>query len=141
MAREKDFDRSLLVRDGTEHPERYSIAKKLRLTRGECMTVAGFYPGSTGGNIRRSTRAMAFCADFLAGGNPGKRKKLLEALKPGISDHMIPAAPTEDLIVYTRELQTLYDKAVADYPRMLEQLLAYKHSGEALGEDFSGNFG
>lgn len=138
---ESEFDRYLLILDKEPNPERYDIGRKLKLTRGECMTVAEFYPGATGGNVSQSVKFMAFSTRFLSGGDKAKRKALLDRIKSGISDNMIPAEENEELALYVRELQELYDGAVEAYPRMLRQLLAHMESGEPLGEDFAKDFG
>ena len=138
---ESEFDRFLLVQDGEPEPEHYDIGKKLHLTRGECMTVAEFYPGATGGNISRCVRSMAFSTKFLSSGNPARRKALLDKLKSGISDQMIPAKENEELTFYVSELKALYDEAVEAYPRLLDALSAHMASGAELGADFEANFG
>lgn len=138
---ESEFDRYLLVLDGETQPEHYNMGRKWKLTRGECMTVAEFYPGATGGNISWCVKNMVFSVGFLSSGNPAKRKAFLDKLKPGLSDQMIPEKENEELTFYVGELKTLYDEAVTRYPRMLEALLRYMDSGEALGGDFETNFG
>ena len=135
---ESEFDRSLLVRDGEESPQTYDLSKKIHLTRGECMTVAEFYPGATGANISRSVKGMAFAIRFLA--NP-RREKLLRKLGLSFADNMIPAKENEELALYVSELSGLYEAAREAYPRMLEQLLVHMESGEVLGEDFIRDFG
>lgn len=138
---EAEFDRHLLTLDKVPSPERYDIGKKLKLTRGECMTVAEFYPGATGGNVSRSVKGMTALAKFLANGDKAKRKALLDKLKPTLSDNMIPAEENEELALYVGELKVLYDQALEAYPRLLEQLLAHMNSEEPLGEDFAPDFG
>ena len=48
---ESELERFLLTLDGEASPETFDMSKYFRLTRGECMTVSGFYPGSTGGKV------------------------------------------------------------------------------------------
>lgn len=135
---EAEFERFLLTLDGEAHPETYDMSRKLRLTRGECMTVADFYPGTTGGQISRSVRGMAGCIRFLA---KPKWEKPMRRLGLRFADHMIPARENEELTLYISELKGHYDEAVALYPRLLEKLLAHMETGEALGPDFETNFG
>ena len=138
MILESEFDRFLLVLDGQAHPETYDMSKKLRLTRGECVTVSGFYPGTTGGRISRSVRSMASGIRYLA--KPG-REKLLKKLGLSFADNRIPARENEELSFYVSELKALYDEALDRYPRMLEALEAHMATGEALGADFGKSFG
>lgn len=135
---EAEFERFLLVLDGQSQPESYDISSKIRLTRGECMSVAEFYPGTTGGQISRSVRSMARSLRFLA--KPG-REKLLRKLGLSFADFVIPAEDNEDHTLYLGELKALYDDALGQYPRMLENLLAHMEHGHDLGRDFEKTFG
>lgn len=135
---EAEFDRYLLTEDGEAHPETFDMSKKWKLTRGECMTVADFYPGTTGGQIHRSIRGMAHWVRFLA--NP-RWEKPMRKLGLRFPDHMIPAKENEELTLYVSELKVCYDEALEAYPKMLESLLAHMETGEPLGGDFDPIFG
>lgn len=135
---EAEFERYLLVLDGQTHPETYDMSRKLKLTRGECMTVAEFYPGTSGGQISFSVWGMARSIRFLA---KPSREKWLRKLGLQFADHMIPAGENEELALYISELKGHYDEAAALYPRMLENLRSYLETGEALGSDFERIFG
>ena len=135
---EAEFDRYLLTLDGETSPETFDMSRKLKPTRGECMTVAEFYPGATGGNVSRSVKNMAFLVRFLA--KPGS-EKLLKTLKLPFVDNKIPAQENEELAVYVGELKGLYDQAVEQYPEMLAQLLAHMEQETPLGENFGKDFG
>lgn len=56
---ETEFDRVLLTKDGFVPPERQYLGQRLKLTWGESVTVAGFYPPATVYTVRRSVRLMA----------------------------------------------------------------------------------
>lgn len=141
IALESEFDRYLLLQDKEPDPHTYDISKRLKLTRGECMTVAEFYPPATGANVSQSVKFMAFAKKFLAHPQEEKRKKLLEKLQPGLSDHMIPGQDTQELALYVAELRSLYDEASEKYPRLLSQLREHMASGTPLGADFTPKFG
>lgn len=141
VALESEFDRYLLLRDGEPNPHTCDMSKHLKLTRGECMTVAEFYPPATGANISRSVKIMAFARKFLAHPQEEKRRKLLEKLQPGLSDHMIPGQDDPELALYVAELEELYRQAGEKYPRLLAQLQEHMASGTPLGEDFIPTFG
>ena len=135
---EAQFERFLLTLDGEAHPETFDMSKKLKLTRGECMTVAEFYPGSSGGQISRCVRSMARSIRFLA---KPSREKWLRKLGLSFADHMIPAQENQELTLYVRELKSHYDEALALYPKMLAELTAHMETGEILGPDFEKAFG
>lgn len=135
---ESEFERFLLVLDREPSPDTFDMGKKLRLTRGECMTVSGFYPGSTGGKVFRGIRFMAFFTGILA--NP-KSAPFLQKYIPGLWEHSIPAEENPNLVPYVRELHDLYGQALERYPAMLSQLTAYLQTGSEFGEDFIPDFG
>ena len=135
---EAEFDRFLLVSDGQAHPETYDMSKKLKLTRGESMTVSEFYPGATGGQISYSVKAMARSIRFLA---KPSREKWLRKLGLSFADHMIPAQENQELTLYVRELKSHYDKALVLYPKLLAELTAHRKTGQVLGVDFEKTFG
>lgn len=135
---ESEFERFLLVLDKEASPETFDMSKYVNLTRGECMTVAAFYPGASGGKVFRSIRFMALFTKFLAHPN---RTRLLQKIKPTLCDHMIPAVESEDLAPYIRELHSLYGQALERYPHLLSQLTGYLETATGFGEDFSPDFG
>lgn len=138
---EAEFDRYLMAMDGIPEPHRHDITRHMKLTRGECMTAATFYPPATGAEVSQSVRFMAFAIRFLAGGSREKREKLLRKLKPSICDFFIPEEP---VTAYTRmdsELLARFGRAQKQYLQLLTQLEACRKNGEPLGEDFLPTFG
>lgn len=138
---ESELERYLLLLDGEPAPERYDISKRFHLTRGECMTVAAFYPPATGGAVSHSIRSMASSLRFLASPKRSRNVSILKKVKPSLIEHMIPAQDDPALAPYVGELKTLYDTALQQYPLLLSQLLEHMKNGQPLGEDFSRNFG
>lgn len=138
---EAQFDRFLLVLDKEPSPQTYDMSKRFKLTRGECMTVAEFYPGATGANVSQSVKFMSLFTKYLTHPNREKRARFLRKFKPDIQDYLIPEEEAEELALYVTELYALYNQALQRYPRLLEQLAAYLQTGEPLGEDFTPDFG
>lgn len=138
---ESEFERFLLTLDGEKSPQTFDMSKYFRLTRGECMTIAAFYPGTTGGKVSRSIHAMAFLTKFLVHPNRARQEKLLQKIKPKLCDYMIPAEENPQLAPYIRELYDLYGQALERYPVMLSQLTAHLQTGANFGEDFAPDFG
>lgn len=141
VALESEFDRYLMAMDGIAEPHTYDQTKHIRLTRGECMTVAEFYPPATGGNVSWCVRFMGFAMRFLAGGNREKREKLLKKLKPSVCDNRIPEEPVAGFERMDSELLARYNRCLRQYPLLLSQLTAHMKTGEPLGEDFAPDFG
>ncbi len=138
---ESEFDRYLLVLDKVPQPHTYDPGKYWKLTRGECMTAAGFYPPATGGQVSRSIRTMALWRKFLAHPNRNLTDGLLQRFAPKFRNHFIPVQETDALAPYVRELDHLYNLALERYPRLLEQLLAHLREQTPLGGEFTPPFG
>lgn len=140
-ALEAEFDRYLLAMDGVALPQDYDLSPRLKLTRGECMSVAAFYPGATGGNVNLSVKNMARLHKFSTGKNRSRMESLLKKLKPSLCEGLIPTEPVEAYYRMDSELLARYNQAVKRYPRLLEQLQTHMRTGEPLGEDFAADFG
>lgn len=138
---ESEFERFLLTLDGEKSPQTFDMSKYLKVTRGECMTIAEFYPGTAGGTVFCGIHGMAFFTGFLAHPNRPWRENLLRKINPRLCDFMIPAEEDQNLAPYIRELQHLYGQALARYPEMLSQLTAHLKTGEDFGEAFASTFG
>lgn len=141
VALESEFDRFLLVRDREPSPHTFDMSKYFRVTRGECMTIAEFYPGSTGGKVSRSIRFMCLFSKLLCHPNRRLREAILKKIKPSLCSFSIPAEENETLTLYVRELHDLYGQALERYPLLLQQLQTHQKTCEPFGEDFSPAFG
>lgn len=141
VALESEFDRYLMAMDGIREPHHYDLTRYMKLTRGECMTVAAFYPPATGANVSQSVRFMAFALRFLAGKDREKREKLLQRIKPSIRDFFIPTEPVEEFSRMDSELLARFNRCVKQYPELLRQLEAHRKNGEPLGAEFTPEFG
>ena len=138
---ESEFERFLLELDGKTSPETYDMSKKMHLTRGECMTVSGFFPGSTGGKVALSIRLMAHYTKFLSRAHRKQQLQILQKMLPSLHDHRIPAEENPELVPYIRELHDLYGQALERYPELLAQLEQHLATGEDFGEEFTPDFG
>ena len=139
IALESEWDRFFLQKDGIAEPHRYDMSKRFYLTRGECVSVCPFYPGSTPDGVRSSVRFMAFAARFFARGNRERRIRLLKHIKPEFCDFFLPTREEESMCLYVNALNQLYAQALENYPKLLAELL--EKNGEALSEAFAPTFG
>lgn len=138
---EAEFDRYLMETDGIGEPHRHDLTGRMKLTRGECMTVSGFYPPASGGDVYRSVRAMVFSLRFLAGKDRQKREKLLNRLNPKLCAFFVPEAPVTAWARMDSELLARFNRGLTQYPQLLARLEAHRKTGEPLGEEFSATFG
>ena len=141
VALEAEFDRYLLEQDGISAPHTHDLSQRIHLTRGECMTVAEFYPPSTGGDISRCLRIMAVMHKMSASKNRRRTESLLKRLKPSICDGLIPEEGSEFYARLDSELLLRYNRAMKRYPELLTQLRNFMKHNEPLGEEFSSDFG
>lgn len=141
---ETEFDRYLLVKDGKNPPQAFDSSSHIKLTKGECVTVSGFYPTATPRNILQSVNTMSAVAKLLA--TPQGTARTVFARAAGIAGdkftpHIMGEAPNENCAHLDEELLALYDQAVARYPVLLEQLVAHMTYNALLGDEFTPNFG
>lgn len=137
---EAEFERYLMALDGIEAPHRHDFSRYLKLTRGESMTVASFYPPATGANVHGSVRFMAFAVRFLAGRDREKREKLLNKIKPSLCDFFVPEEPVTAWARMDSELLARFNRALGEYPALLAQLEEHLRSGAELGDAFDPTF-
>lgn len=141
---ETEFDRYLLETDGKVPPHTQDVSRHLRLTPGECETVAKFYPGATTGNIRSAVRNMALCLRLLAAPE-GPRRHIVETLAPKLgsnpADMVMPRQANPRCAALDEPLMDLFGQAAQRYPTLLEQLQAHLDHGTPLGAEFSVTFG
>ena len=140
---ETEFDRHLLVLDGKRPPNTFDCSPHMKLTRGECVTVASFYPPATPGMVNRSIRSMALWVRLLASASgPGRnlRGAALALTGGKLEQHVMHCAPNPACAQLNGQLQDLYGQALEKYPAMLAQLTAHLSHNAPLGEDFTKPF-
>lgn len=141
---ESEFDRFLLELDGKRPPESQDMSPHLRLTPGECETVAKFYPGMTARGVGLCVANMARCTKLFATPDGARRtvlRKSMAALGPKISGLLMTVGPNPRCANLDRPLLELYDRAASEFPEMLVQIQAHLTYNGGLGEEFAHPFG
>lgn len=140
VALESEFDRYLMAKDKLPSPHTYDMTKRFRLTRGECMTVAEFYPGATGANVSISVHSMALFRKFLASPNRKRTLRILKLVGPKLAQNMVPETEVEELALYVGELEDLYSQALQRYQSMLQTLRSSEDApyGDLFAPSFNG---
>lgn len=139
---ESEFERFLLEKDGMLLPDGQALSRHMKLTRGECVTAAAFFPPATAANLHLCIGNMARITRFLTGKKRKRVEKLLAMTKNiAIMDQLMPEAADERFAVMDKGLLTYYDRALERYPQLVAQLTAHMRTGEPLGEDFAATFG
>lgn len=140
VALESEFDRYLMAKDKIPSPHTYDMTKRFHLTRGECMTVAEFYPGSTGGTVSFAVRSMAFFRKLLANPNRKRTLRLVNLVGSKLAQNMVPEKEVEELTLYVGELEGIWRQALENYPEMLSQLSAHMQEEAPFGDLFALSF-
>lgn len=138
---EKEFDRYLMALDGLESPHTQDLGTKIHLTRGECVTVAAFYPPASPNQVNQGVKFMAFSLSFLAKKKRGFLGSVIKGVSPGLLDHAVPEEADENAAMTDSELLARFNWAVRDYPKLLEELEHCRKTGEELTEGFFPIFG
>lgn len=139
---EAEFDRFLLETDGKIPAHTQDLSPHIRLTPGECETVARFYPGISSGHIRLCVHNMKLVIKLLAAPE-GVGRKLVQG-GMGLAakkDLVMTVGPDPSCTELDGELLALYDRAAEQFPDMLAQLVAHTTYNAPLGEAFSPIFG
>ncbi|MBQ8580204.1 MAG: hypothetical protein IJ448_05875 [Oscillospiraceae bacterium] len=137
---EVEFDRFLLEADGIPSPHTYDQTAHMKLTRGECVTVAQFY-GTSSGAVRQSVRNMITASKLLTFKNRKLMTKVLSLTPEYVSQQQMHESPNERCVELNKGLQAYYERALKRYPLLLEQLICHMQTGEPLGDDFEPDFG
>lgn len=137
---ETEYDRVLLARDGHNPPCRYYLGRRLKLTWGGCVTVAGFYPPASAYTVHHSVWMMAAVCRMMT----MKNRRLLQAIfnlgGEYASQMVMQQRPNHRCAPLVQELDALYQQALERYPRMAAELADYIANGTPLGADFDANF-
>lgn len=137
---ETEFDRHLLYTDGKKPPYLQDLSKHIRLTPGECQTVAAFYPKATSRQIKVHVHRMAIITKSLALPKGLRRsfvEKAIRILQPRIAGRFMSIHPAHAGRKLNPDLMRLYEIAAQRYPLLLEQVQAHIRSKEPLSADFS----
>lgn len=143
-ALESEFDRHLLTLDGCKKPHIYPRSRCMRLRREQIPIVSRFYPPATTEQVRDAIASMGTVTSLITCGNPVHRaaaKAVLRTLgtdQPGL---LVPPAPDPVCRALDEPMAALFDRALARYPQMLEDLRDHLTFREPLGEEFDPIFG
>lgn len=139
-----EFDRYLLALDGKKPPHLQDLSGHMKLTPGECETVAAFYPRVSAGSVRKSVEHMATMTHLMALPQGSKRQWLdkgVHLLMPRVSARVMPVHPNHACTAMHPSMQRLYEMAKDRYPLLLEQIHTHLRRKAPLGTDFSVPFG
>lgn len=138
-----EFDRYLLNLDGKKPPHLQDFSGHMKLTPGECTTVAAFYPRVSVGAIGKSVERMAAVTRWLAMPQGSRRQWMNQGAKllmPRVAGRLMAVHPDRTCLGLNPSLMRLYEMAADRYPLLLEQIHAHLRRKAPLGPDFSVTF-
>ena len=141
---EGEFERYLLEKDGKVPPCAQDLSNHLKITPGECETVAKFYSPASPRNIKDSVNGMAFIVKLLSAPEGAKRtviQKGMGVVAREFTGLMIPAEPNPSCAHLDESLLELYEQAAAQFPEMLSQFQAHMTYTAPFGPEFEPIFG
>ncbi len=140
---ESEFDRYLLELDGKQSTAGQNLTAHLKLTEGECDTVAKFYPPATAKTVKNALAATArFTKLSMTPEGVGRKmlEKGLDLLGKDLKSMLVNAQPDPRCAHLCPEILARYEDAMAQFPEYLTQLQAHMTYGAGLGENFEANF-
>lgn len=141
---EVEFDRFLLEKDGKIPPESQDLSNHLRLTPGECATVAKFYPPASARQVQDSLRNMAYYLKLFAVPEGARRtvlRRSMEVLGLPVRTMLMTTGANPQCAHLNEPLLEKYDLAVAQFLELLSQLQAHLTYNGVFGEEFTKIFG
>ena len=138
-AMESEFDRFLMERGGVRKPHGYDRSAHLKCGKGCAAVIARFYPEAEPAQIGEGLHTMELILRLLTLHSAAEKVlNMLGGSYPGLLMHRAPdpAFTGENEILLER-----YNRALAKYPELLQQLHSHMTYGEPFGEDFDPIFG
>lgn len=138
---ESEFDRFLLTKDGKIPAHVQDLSRLVRLSRGECATVAELYPGARVRTVTVGFGNMRRLLKLFSSRNRKTTEALVSLGGKAARQMLIPRVQAEGMAEIDRDMLEIYDHARACYPVLAAQLTALKNAGTELGAEFEPVFG
>ena len=137
---ETEFDRYLLKLDGKPHPNTFDCSPHIRLTDGECATVAALYGQISPTAVKLSVQGMASAVKILAMPNGSFRRTVEKAVPARLRQHFMGRTPNKNCAHLDEPMLTLFDEALTRFPAMAAAMDAHLAHNAPLGELFETTF-
>lgn len=137
---EVELDRYLLCLEGKTPAHLQDTCSGFQMTRGECVTMALFFPPATPANLNGAYRSMVSWSRRMAAKKRGLTRKLLNMTKGTFRDQMMADHANHRCLHLDSAMTDCFDRALEQYPEMAGQLTAYREQGTPLGDLFEPSF-
>lgn len=137
---EVELDRYLLCQDGKTPAHTQDLSPSLKLTRGECVTLAQFFTPATPANLNAAYGSMVFWTRRFAAPKRRAAKLLLKGVRGDFAHQMMADHANHRCLHLDSAMAECCSRALELYPEMARQLTAYRENGTPLGELFMPTF-
>lgn len=140
---ETEFDRYLMELDGKLPPNGQRLTAHLRLTEGECDTVARFYPPATAKTVKSALGATVRATRLLTLPEGPARKAVetgLGLLGRELQSLLMSTKAAPRCVQLDGPLLEKYEEALQRFPDYLQQMQAHMTYNAPLEEDFERTF-
>ena len=137
---EVELDRYLLCLDGKMPAHQQDTCAFFQMTRGECVTMALFFPPATAANTHSAYRSMASWSRRMAAKKRGLTRRLLAVTRGTFRDQMMADHANHRCLHLDSAMADCFDRALEQYAEMARQLTAYREQGMPLGDLFAPTF-
>lgn len=137
---EVELDRYLLCLEGKTPAHTQDLSPSLKMTRGECVTLALFFPPATAANVYASYSGMVFWTKRLAAKKRNLTRSLLKATQGSFRDQLMEDHANHRCLHLDSAMADCCAQALELYPEMARQLTAYREEGIPLGDLFAQPF-
>jgi len=137
---EVEFDRYLLGLDGKTPAHTQDISPCFKMTRGECLTLSGFFPPATAANVFASMEQMTRWTRRMAAPKRGIAAFLLKLTRGEFPSQMMPDHANHKCLHLDSAMLECYHAALDKFPDMAKRLALHCKNGAPLGEEFEAPF-
>lgn len=133
---EVEFDRYLLGLDGKTPAHTQDISANFKMTRGECLTLAGFFPPVTPANVVSAQKQMTAWTRRMAAPKRALARLLLKFTRGEFADQMMPDHANHKCLHLDSAMLECYHAALDKFPDMAKRLALHCKNCAPLGEEF-----
>lgn len=137
---EVELDRYLLAMDGKTPAHNQDACAGLKMTRGECVTISGFFAPVTEKQYYSAYKKTLRWSRRMAAKKRGGLRLLLKLCRRDFRDQMMPDCANHKCLHLDMAMLECYERALEYYPAMARQLTEYREKGIPLGEEFDPAF-
>lgn len=137
---EVELDRYLLCLEGKTPAHRQDVSPNYHMTRGECVTLALFFPPATAANTYAAYRSMVSWSHRMTAKKRGFTEFLLKTARSDFRDQMMADHANHRCLHLDAAMEECCSHALEQYAEMARQLTAYREEGVPLGDLFNATF-